>query len=417
MVGIGETYLAAFALAAGMGEVAAGLVSTVPLLAGAVLQLCSPAAVRRLNSHRRWVALCALCQAASFLPLVAAVWLGRVPAPLVFVVAAVYWGAGMGTGPAWNTWVGTIVPCRLRAGFFARRTRVSQVGVLVGFLVGGLALEWSRAHGAVLSAFACLFLIASACRFVSAGFLLSQSEPVPPNGNHRRVPLWELVRRLRVGADGSLLLYLLAVQTAAQIAGPYFTPYMLGQMKFSYAWFVLLIGTSFAAKIACLPFLGRLARRIGARRLLWFGGVGIVPLSALWLVSHSFAFLIVVQILGGAAWAAYELAMFLLFFETIREDERTSVLTTFNLANAAATVLGSLIGGAVLALLAESRGSYLVVFALSSTVRLAAVVLLIRVRDMAGTPVPVATRPLSVQPGTGLVDRPILASLPKGAPE
>src|SRR5262245_61683454 len=34
MVGIGETYLSAFALAMGMGEVASGLIATVPLMLG-----------------------------------------------------------------------------------------------------------------------------------------------------------------------------------------------------------------------------------------------------------------------------------------------------------------------------------------------------------------------------------------------
>src|SRR6202011_3259909 len=37
MVGIGETYLPAFVLAMGMGEIAAGLISSIPLLVGAVL--------------------------------------------------------------------------------------------------------------------------------------------------------------------------------------------------------------------------------------------------------------------------------------------------------------------------------------------------------------------------------------------
>src|SRR6516164_11207901 len=55
MVGIGETYFPAFVLALGMGEIAAGLVASVPLLVGAVLQMISPAAVAWLGSNRRWV--------------------------------------------------------------------------------------------------------------------------------------------------------------------------------------------------------------------------------------------------------------------------------------------------------------------------------------------------------------------------
>ncbi len=46
MVGSGETYIAAFALAVGLSEVSAGLVSSVPLLAGGILQMISLRAVK-----------------------------------------------------------------------------------------------------------------------------------------------------------------------------------------------------------------------------------------------------------------------------------------------------------------------------------------------------------------------------------
>ena len=63
MIGLGESYVSAFALAVGTGEVVAGLLSTVPLLAGAVLQLIGPRAVARVGSLRRWVMACAALQA------------------------------------------------------------------------------------------------------------------------------------------------------------------------------------------------------------------------------------------------------------------------------------------------------------------------------------------------------------------
>ncbi len=102
MVGVGESYLPAFALAMGLGQVAAGLVATIPLLAGAVLQLVSPLAVRRLGSHRRWVVWCAALQAMSFLPLAVAAMVGRINVVVMFAVVAVYWGAGQGTSSAWS---------------------------------------------------------------------------------------------------------------------------------------------------------------------------------------------------------------------------------------------------------------------------------------------------------------------------
>ncbi len=379
MVGIGESYLAAFVLAMGMGQVAAGLVSTIPLLVGAFLQLISPAAVRRLGSHRRWVVACAATQALSFVPLGLAALAGSMSVGAMFAVAAVYWGAGMGSSAAWNTWIDTVVPRRIRASYFARRTRISQIATLVGFVAGGIALQWGDWADQRLWAFAGLFALAGICRSSSAAFLAGQSEPPPHLDGHRRVSIREFFRRFRTAGDGRLLFYLLSVQTAAQISGPYFTSYMLGPMRLSYASYVTLIATSFAAKALSLPALGRLAHRCGTRKLLWLGGLGIVPISGLWAISNDFAYLLAVQTLSGIVWAAYELAMFLLFFETIRPEERTSVLTTFNFTHAVATASGSLLGGALLAFGGKSQQAYLLLFVLSSAARAVTLIGLARV--------------------------------------
>ena len=68
MVGIGETYFAAFALALGTGETFAGLVATLPMLAGAALQLATPWCLQRARSYKKWVILCASLQAAASAP-------------------------------------------------------------------------------------------------------------------------------------------------------------------------------------------------------------------------------------------------------------------------------------------------------------------------------------------------------------
>jgi MFS family permease len=160
------------------------------------------------------------------------------------------------------------------------------------------------------------------------------------------------------------------------------------------------------------PFLGAIARRFGSQRLLYASGIGIVPLSALWIVSNEIPYLLCVQILGGAIWAGYELSTFLLLFERIDESERTSVLTTFNLANALALVGGALIGGALLGVLGPVRESYYVIFGLSGVMRLAALVMLARVRRVTFKPVPLATRTIGVRPNTGSMAAPIVTSLP-----
>jgi MFS family permease len=346
--------------------------------------------------------------------------LGRINDLALFAIAAVYWGAGMATGPAWNTWVSTLIPDRLRAHYFARRSRAAQAAVLAGLLVGGAGLQFGASHERVLLAFAALFLASGLCRFVSASLLSRQMEPQPPDTNHREVPWRELPGRLRHHPDGRLLLYMIATQAAVQISGPFFTPYMLGEMKMSYANYLLLIATAYSARILVLPALGGLVRRAGVRRVLWFSGLGILPLSALWLVSDSLVYLFFVQLIAGTVWAAYELATFLMLFETIREEERTSILTTYNLAHAVATVGGSAVGGYVLTALGTDHNAYMAVFGFSGIVRLLTIVLLIRAAR--AFPVPaipeaepsaIPTRVVAVRPQLGAIERPILPGMPK----
>jgi dihydroxyacid dehydratase/phosphogluconate dehydratase len=59
-------------------------------------------------------------------------------------------------------------------------------------------------------------------------------------------------------------------------------------------------------------------------------GKTIAPLTLFWLVSADIPYLVGVQVIAGASWAAYELAVVLLFFETASHRERTGVVTAYN---------------------------------------------------------------------------------------
>jgi MFS family permease len=164
------------------------------------------------------------------------------------------------------------------------------------------------------------------------------------------------------------------------------------------------------AKIIFLPTVGRIADRVGVRRVFWISAAAIVPSSALWLVSSNWEYLIAIQIYSGMAWCAYDLATLLLFIETIPRQKRVDVLAFFNLANSAAIVGGSLLGAGVLAALGADRHAYMVLFALSTIARAAAIVLLARIpaaamiRQVArAIPAPHHLRPAPARPAVHTV--------------
>lgn len=342
--------------------------------------------------------------------MVAAV-LGRFPGYAVFLLASLYWGANLATGPAWNSWVGHLVPRQIRPAFFARRSRACQAAIMAGTIAGWLYLHLGSEGRSVFPMFVGLFLAAALSRVLSTAFLARQTEDRPVIENHRTVTPLEFLRRARRGDDGRMLLYMLAVQMAVQIAGPFFTPYLLGRIEYSYFEYLLVLCTAFAAKMIAFPIAGRVAHRFGSQKVLFFTGIGIVPLSMLWVFSDHLAYLLTLQVLSGMIWAGYELSTFLLFFERIEKRDRTRVLTAFNFANALAMVLGALIGGLVLKLLGPVTESYFMIFLLSGAMRLVSVVLLLRLRKTAFEPALLATRTLSVRPNAGSINAPIVTSL------
>jgi len=412
MVGAGETYIAAFALALGLGDIVAGYVASVPLLAGALLQLVSPWGVRRFGSHRRWVVMCALLQAASFVPLTIAALIGSLSAFGLLAIATLYWATGMMTGAAWSTWVGTLVPRSLRSRFFARRSRVGQIAVLFGLLAGGAILHAGESGANHLLAFAALFAVAGVARAWSAWLLAHQSEPDPLV--ERRLVTPGGVAPGRVPGNRRLIGYLLALQVGVQVAAPYFTPYMLGAsaLHLSYFSYMALIAASFLSKIIALPWLGHLAARYGARRVLRFAGLSVVPLPALWTISSDWSFLVAIQLVSGIAWGAHELATFLLFFDAIRPEERTRVLTWYNLASALAMVVGASFGALLLREQGISFSSYAILFWISASARAATLPLLAWMPDAHGASAVPATEILAVRSSAGSIDQPTLADRP-----
>lgn len=409
MVGLGETYLPAFALALGHGEVASGLLASLPMLVGGVVQLAAPRAAYALGSNRRWVVASAALQAAVFAPLAWAAWNGHLGVLWLYVAAAAYWAAGLGAGPAWTSWFPPRVPSRLRSSYFASRTRAAQAAVFVGLVGGGLALRAFDGQGRALTGFALLFVLAGLFRAVSTGLLAAHGEdqvrpPAP-------LSIARSLSRMGSGELRRLFGYLVAVQIGVNFAAPYFTPYMLGQLGLGYGAYVALVAAAFGARVVALPLWGRLGHRIGGQHLLWVGAVGIAPTALPWVLTDHFGVLLAAQIGAGVVWAAFELGTFLALFERLPDGERTSLLALYNLANSAAIAVGSVAGGLVLWQLGRSTETYTLLFAGTAVLRLAALAILPRTpapRRVPGAE-PIGARTIAVRPTLGAMERPILA--------
>ncbi|MFH1754699.1 MAG: MFS transporter [Candidatus Latescibacterota bacterium] len=411
MVGIGESYLPAFVLALGMGEVASGLIATIPLVAGGILQLLTPSGVRLVGSHRRWAVICASVQAAAFIPLVIGALVGAIPGILVFMISALYWASGMAIGPVWNVWVERLIPTTVRTRYFARRTSAANFGILAGLLTGGFILDRISSDSGALIGFAVLFAIASVFRFTSAALLRAQHQPdfLPMPGQPRATV--GLMRKFPSQPGSALLIYMLAITFTSTIASPFFTAFMLRSLDMSYSTYMALFVTALAAKVITLPFFGRLARRFGLKWLLKAAWLGIASVPILWLVSSSYVYLTGLQILAGAAWGAQEYVTLLLLLEMIDAKHRGTLLTAYNFGFAICSAGGSLLGGFVFETIGGGTAGYYTIFGLSSIARASCLIFLLRIPGVRFSSLPVVFRSIAARPAAGMILRPILATL------
>lgn len=424
MVGLGETYFPAFVAKMGRPSVFVGLVATLPMVAGGLLQLITPAMVRRVGSNRRWVTTCTSLQALSLLLMSIAAFTACAPIWLVFAIATLYWAGGLGSGPAWTDWMGHEIPHAIRGHYYARRNRWCNVGILVGLLAGGFTLE--RFAGGVLAiggvadgghrAFGALFLAAAICRVVSTALLLTMHErPLAGSGvgsGPAIIKPREILTRLRHGPEGRLLLCLFGIQAAANMAQPYFNPYILAQIRVDYAPYAVLLSAAFAAKMVVFPALGGVVARFGAARLLAWSGMGLIPLPLLWMWADTFTELLIAQLVSGVLWGGYELASFLMFYTSVRPADRTTFYSVFAFGNAASIAGGSVLGGWTLAAAGNGLDGYRTIFILSLAARFMTLILLYRLMSRASaTPAPerwpeVAMDPVAVRPASGSVSQP-----------
>lgn len=371
MVGAGETFLPAFAVAVGMSSMIVGLIASLPFLIGSLFQLAAPGALKKLGSYRRWLTFMALLQASSFLPLAWTGWNGEkaMSVPLFFAIVTVYWGCGLASGPAWSSWMSNLVPLRVRSRYFARRSHLGQFGLALGLVLGGCLLHFAKKGGWELEAFGALFLVSSLFRVVSSICLSRQSESPRMLQAQKRVSLKDLLARLRHGRDGRLIGFLLLFAASVHLSAPFFNPYMLKVLKLDYGPYMTLIASSFVAKIIAFAVLAKFSGRLRPLMLMRWGIVGSALLPVLWVCGSSLGYLMIVEIYGGAVWATFELGVMLALFGAIRDEERTSFLTWYNFASALMIFGGSFIGGKILSALGEGSSTYFTIFALSAAAR------------------------------------------------
>jgi MFS family permease len=346
MFGAGESYLQAFAVFLKATTAQITLITALPSLLGSVAQLTSAwvagYAIRRKTLIFAGVAL----QTIAWLPIIALAFVPLETSVALLIAAVVlYYIGGQFAAPPWSSLISDLVPERRRGRFFGRRTQLMSIMTFASLAAAGLALEFFEQRALAHWGFAAIFAVALGARLFSLAQLMRMHEPLARLAPLTLPPLRRLLERMRGSDFTRFALFIGFMNLAVAIASPFFTLYMLRDLRFSYVEFTAINAFYVLMQFAALNLWGRLSDLYGNLRVVQVTSIVFPTLPLLWVLFPNFWAILLIQVASGVAWAGFSLAAGNFLYDVVPPEKRAAYSAVHQTISNTAIFGGALIGG------------------------------------------------------------------------
>lgn len=369
MIGLTQDYIIPYALALKASVKQIGLLSSLPNLCAALIQLKSADFTERLASRKKIILSSVFFQALTLLPIMFIPYCMKDnPAVMLIVFVVIFTGFGAVSLGPWLSLMSEYIPARKRGAYFGWRNRVLGFMVVVSSLSAGVILQLLKHN--VLKGFLIILILALIARVSCCYFLMRMYEPTFKHSHESYFSFYAFLKRAKESNFARFVFFVAGLNFCVNIAAPFFAVFMLRDMKLSYITYTLLMVTVPITSLLLIQRWGRLADRAGNIRILKFTACFIASLPLPWIMYRHPVFLIFVQILGGFAWSGFNLCATNFIFDSVSAEKRTRCFSYFNVINGLASSAGALLGGYLATHLPELFGyKLLFLFFVSSTMR------------------------------------------------
>jgi MFS family permease len=351
--GAGYSYINPFAIALGASNSIIALLTAVPWTISPLAQLFGAKETERQSRIKTIVKFIFLETIfwIGFLILAIFAWLNQnryQPIILlgIYIILTIFHGFGF---PSWFSWIGDIVPEKIRGRFFSKRNRILGTLSLITMLIASFLLDYFKTKGLVFIGFAIIFLIASIARFIVGLSYIKQYEPKSKIKKSKNFEVLTFLKSLPSNNLGKFTLFGSLMKLSAFIAAPFFAVYVLRDLQLSYLWFTLITISTTLFTLISIEVWGRFADKYGNKTLLKISGFLLPLVPILWVVSPNPIYLIFVpQAVAGIAWAAFNLGSADFFFDAVPSEKRPSLIAYYNLLIGAGILIGSLLGSTLI---------------------------------------------------------------------
>lgn len=281
--------------------------------------------------------------------------------------------------PPWFSMMGDIVPDNFRGRYFAKRNLITQSVAIFNVILLSFLLDWFNFQNILLFGFVLIFIVGLVTRLISAFLFTKHYYPPYLFKKTDHIKTAQFIKELPKTNFGRFTLFVSLLTFGQWIAKPFFSVYMLTQLKFEYSLFIVINISSTLVGLFTFPLLGRLSDKFGNVTLLRIGALIIPSLPFFWIIYRTpLQIFLGIQIFSGIAWTAFNLATSNFIYDNISSKRRGKYIALYNSLIGIATVLGGFIGSILIGFIPITFiNTYHFIFLLSGITRITVVIILI----------------------------------------
>lgn len=345
MFGMAEPYIVPFALSLGASNFFIGIIRALPVLLSSFAQIFTEFFVYFFKSCKKVVFWTVFIQATSlFFASFSSFYHNKISLYFFLVFIILYSISGsMATAP-WYTLMGEYLPKDKRGKFFGFRYRIIAVSYFTASFIASSILTYYEKYSI---GFFLVFLSAAFFRFCSVYYISLMYEPK----NKFHIPKtfsWIFSMKKETSSEKKVYKLFLAIFIllfSTYMAAPYFSVYIIKELKFDYFKYMLLMSLGQFLTWMSMKNWGILLDKKGSVKTIKYAFYSIPLISFLWILSRNFYYLTAVEIFSGIIWGAFGISIANLIYEYIEPNLRTKYNSYLILLMSLAQFSGSLIGG------------------------------------------------------------------------
>ncbi len=331
-----------------------GLIGSIPVLLCA-LQMFSSIVLENIRQKKFLIAGFALIHrlllaAVFFVPLYVRDSGVRLASVIGLYAFAHCFGAFIGTGT--GNWMLNLVPDHIRGSFLGKKDAFAFAFTTVLSLIMGRVMDWFRFSGMEQTG----FLVVGFVVFIIAGsdFMCLSSIKEPESTPHPQKLRAAIFEPLADREYRKVMMVYMFWNLALQIAGPFFSVYMVTGLHLDYTYITFLGLISSIVRVVASYVWGRLADATSWLKVsrLSMGLLGLVHASWLFMTPETcYVMQPVLQAISGAAWGGISISVFNLQYHYAPTDKRVLYVSANSSYAGLCGFLATMLGASLLKLI------------------------------------------------------------------